>query len=306
MIHTKYRPTNLNEFIGNDAIKRALNRMIESGDFIHTMFCGEKGCGKTTLAYILAKAFGASPANIHDINCVHFAGVDSMRERLEMLSGSVFGYKKVLILDELHELSSKAQQVLLKPLESLKDILIIGCTTTTEKVIDTLLSRFKILRVQKLSDDESLELINRICEKENIKLSKQIKYLLVEKCEGIPRRLLIGIDTVRNVKDISDARVLLDYGVFDDEKDALDILKAVFTYKEWGEIKRVLVNVFKKNSNYESLRVGMMNLLSHRLLSDFSIPDRIDKMYDILKDHSGYPEKANLVMAVYKIFRLKE
>ena len=113
-MHIEYRPQTLDEIFGNKHIISVLKDM---GQFRPIMFEGMRGSVKTTLAYITAKMFGANDQTIEDINCVHFSKKEDMEGILEPLfKSSIFGDKKVLILDELHEVSPKAQQLLLKPL----------------------------------------------------------------------------------------------------------------------------------------------------------------------------------------------
>ena len=175
----EFRPTTLNDFVGNTRLKKFLKNISLVKPI---MLEGDTGLGKTTLAYILADMFGAPSENITDLNCVHFSKIEDMRERLTNLGkASLFGSKKVLILDEIHELSNKTQQVLLKPLELLSNnIFVIACTTTTQKVIPTLLGRFDRFRVQPLDNTESMTLINIVSSKIGIKIADKFKVLLIK------------------------------------------------------------------------------------------------------------------------------
>ena len=166
---TQYRPNKLDDVLGNKPVKKVITDMVKS-TFSHILLEGYRGCGKTTLAYVIADLFGADRQNITKINCVYMSGVDEMRNRLDGLNkSSIFGRKKVIILDEIHGLSKQAQQVFLTPLEELnKDSLVIACTTTTEAVNPMLLDRFKRLRVQPLNDDDAITLIKRVCKVEKI------------------------------------------------------------------------------------------------------------------------------------------
>ncbi len=302
-MHLKYRPKTFAEFVGNSYLKNSLQNMELNKPI---MFEGDAGLGKTTLAYILADKFGASPENITDLNCVYYSKVEDMRDRLDKLyKSSLFGNEKVLILDEIHELSPKTQQVLLKPLENLpNNVLVIACTTTTAKLIGTLVERFMRFKVQPLSSLESSELLDGICKRENILLQKWKKALLISKSEGVPRRLLIGLDKIKSVEDEVEAKYLLDMTSLEENGDALDIMKLIIGGRDWVHIKDVLSRALKNNSP-ESLRVGMLNLISSRLISDYlknkEEGERLSRAYDYLSN-TGYPEKSSLIVGLYRSY----
>lgn len=287
--------------IGNSILKKALlnysfNRPI--------MFIGTLGCGKTTLAhYVARELFKAPEENIRDINCVYFSKKDDMRHEIdELFRTSLFGRKKVLILDEIHGLSASkdSQQVLLQPLNELpKEILVIACTTSIEGIVPTLLSRFAQFRVSLLSEEESLELITKICTKENIELSKPIKALLIVKSAGIPRNIIIGIEKLRNVIDIDEAEYLLDAIELENSKDILDLLKPLLSRTAWDNLIPI-INKTLKTTTPSNIRVGLINLLGGRLLSKYNKEEYIPDLVDILLEAEGYPEKALLVSALYK------
>ena len=88
-MHIKYIPQKLEDFIGNKDLKAFLSNMINKGEFRPIMFEGIYGSGKTTLAHIVSRSFGAPMFNIYDVNCVYYSGVDSMRERLDELRRSI-------------------------------------------------------------------------------------------------------------------------------------------------------------------------------------------------------------------------
>ena len=298
-MHLKYRPQNFNEVLGNAYIKRVLQNMTE---YRPIMFEGEKGAGKTSLAYIVAKEFGAPPENVTDINCVHFSKIEDMRGRMESLGrSSIFGNKKVLILDEIHMLSLASQKVLLKPLENLpNNVLILACTTTTEKVVGPLLDRFIRLRVKALSKKESKQLVNSISKKEGIVLEKQIEVLLLEKSEGNPRRLLTNLAKLRSVSDIDEATYLLDTSIIE-EVDVLTLWRALSSGLAWSTCKVELQKLLKDNTP-ESIRIGLLNLISGKLMSNYLRNDiegkKLVTCSSILKKF-GFPEKAILIADVY-------
>ena len=299
-MHLKHRPKTFEEVVGNDHIKQVLKQWCENRTFNPIMFEGERGCAKTTLAHIVAKEFGAPDENITDLNCVHFSGVDNMRERMDSLhKSSLFGKYKVLILDEIHRLSAVTQQVLLKPLEALPpNILIIACSTEPNSLISTLLDRFVRFRVSLLNFTESEYLLSSVLAKEGITFPKWKKALLLEESEGNPRRILTGLSKIININDEEEVKYLLDLNNIEENSDILKLLRVFNTVNSWEPVKNELKICLKTNSP-NNIRVGLMNIISGSLMSNFPILKGI-KLYDNLIKAEVYPEKANLIMALYK------
>jgi len=277
--------------------------MIETGKFSHIMLEGSTGSGKTTIAYIIAAAFGAQ--SVDDVNCVHFSSINEMREKLDSLQKTSFLKRRVLILDEIHRLSAQSQDVLLKPLEGglASDVLILACTTTTEKLGKALLDRFKRLKVTPLSDKEAVQLIERIEKAEKIEIPKWKKALIVDKCEGVPRRILSGIEKVISIDDEKEVVFLLDLSELEEEnEDVLNLFKNLLAVQSWDKIKVLLKQVLKSTSP-DGIRIGLLNIIASRLMSDYSKEierERLGKVYEILSAPIFYPEKSNIIYLIFK------
>lgn len=306
-MHLKYRPETWEEVIGNSAIKKSLKSLTYKR---HILLHGTRGCGKTTLAYLVAKSYGANPVNIDVINCGVNNDVGGMRERIEKLNHStIFGNKKVLILDEIHLLSNPAKEALLLPLEEdTSNFLIIACTTEPSKLPGTLYDRFLDYKVQPLNDTESLQLLTWVCEQERITLSKELQLLLIEKVDGNPRRLLKGLTKVRDTQDIDEATYLLDIIEFEDDEDILNLFKLILlrNTSKLDSIKGCLSELLKTKSP-DSIRIGLMNIVAGHMMSAwFKTVNKkfLCTLYDNLMDAEGVPDKANLIHAIIKSVEL--
>jgi replication-associated recombination protein RarA len=304
---TKYRPTSLDEIIGNTPLKKVLRPMFESKKFTHILLEGTTGSGKTTLARIIGREFNAQ--SIDEINCVHFSSINDMREKINSLQMTSFLKKRVLILDEIHRLTPQSQDILLKPLEGgvAEDVLILGCTTTVEKLSPMLLDRFKRLKVTPLSDKEAVQLIERIEKAEGLQVPKWKKALIVSKCGNIPRRILSGLEKVASIDDEKEVIFLLDLNELDGEnEDVLDLFKNLLASASWDKIKEIIRKLLK-SLPIESIRVGLLNIAAARLVSDYGTleeKERLVKAYGILLPPMNFPEKATLVFNLFKIHLL--
>jgi DNA polymerase III gamma/tau subunit len=304
MLYKKYVPTTFDDIIGHNSIKKSVQELIKNANTFSILFEGERGIGKTTFAKVVTKEFGIDENNIFEINCVELSGKEDINNILSSFKkSSFFGSKKAIILDEIHELSPKAQQLLLIPLQELKDgEVIIACTTSTNKVKDTLLSRFSRYKLNPLSNKDITQLITGVCNSEDIKLSKPIKALLIEKSEGIPRQTLSNLEKLREVSDVDEARELLEISMLQEDPDVLQLFKLILSKRPWDEIKVELKSLLKTHSE-EAIRIGILNIYSGRMLSNwFDINNECDTVLNIrmnLKDPLQYPQKANLIMAIF-------
>ena len=136
-------------------------------------------CGKCSACVAFEK--GANP-NYREVDAATYSGVDSVRElqkfaRSGALSGS--GYK-VIVVDEAHDLSRQAQDVLLKTLEEARQGLVfILCTTAEDQVLGTIHSRSVLCRVTIPSLDQVLERLKWIANQEDIDIEDNALRLIV-------------------------------------------------------------------------------------------------------------------------------
>lgn len=176
--YRKYRPKSLDDYAG-EGIKRKVRAVMHPDNRAHLphfwFIHGTHGCGKTTLARILAKYFlcknpdeNGEPCGeceacrqieesliaegkdkdidgVTEVNASSTNGKDGLLEAFERASQSTFNNYNVLILDEIQKASDGAQQALLKPLEDIgDDFIVIMATTEPSKVLSTIRSRAQI------------------------------------------------------------------------------------------------------------------------------------------------------------------
>ncbi len=155
------RPKNLYEFIGHDkAIKNLTPQNL--------ILWGPPGIGKTTLAYILSEKWKKP---FFEMSAV-LSGKKEVKEILDKVTES--GLQYILFIDEIHAFNRTQQNIFLKHLEEGK-IILIGTTTENPsfEVISPLISRCKIIKLEKLNQDNLKEILKRairFCEEKNIKI----------------------------------------------------------------------------------------------------------------------------------------
>lgn len=158
----RMRPRTLHEFYGQGHLlgpDKALRKMIEADRVPSLILWGPPGCGKTTLAHILAQETKARFVFFSAI----MAGVKEVREIFKEAEETArAGHRTILFVDEIHRFN-KAQQDAFLPAVEKGLVTIIGATTENPsfEVIAPLLSRCRVLRLQQLQPEELSSLIRR-------------------------------------------------------------------------------------------------------------------------------------------------
>lgn len=207
------RPQSLNEFIGQDHLvgkNMPIRQMIESDTLYSLIFWGPPGCGKTTLARIIAKL---SKAKFHYLSAVS-AGksevrticeqadlerLNSHREQKLFASENSREIKRtVIFLDEIHRFN-KLQQDFLLPYVERGTITLIGATTENPsfEVNSALLSRSQVYVLKALTPEEILLIINQTIKKLNFKIDKKAKLFISEFSNGDARVAIGAIQIAR-------------------------------------------------------------------------------------------------------------
>ena len=217
----KYRPQNFSTVVGQAHITTTLKNAIKNNQLAHAfLFCGPRGVGKTTCARILAKtincenqtkdgeacnicnsciSFDAGTSlNIHELDAASNNSVDDIRSLVEQVRfAPQAGKYKVYIVDEVHMLSSSAFNAFLKTLEEPPPYAIfILATTEKHKILPTILSRCQIFDFKRITNNDTVEHLQEICDKESIKADKAALHVIAQKSEGCMRDSLSILDKI--------------------------------------------------------------------------------------------------------------
>lgn len=197
-LYRKYRPSSLEDVIGQDVVIKILKNAIVNDKVGHAyLFSGPRGIGKTSIAKIFAKTVNCTNPkdglacgkcdncktvetgfcpDIIEIDAASNNGVDEIREIKNKVNLVPNQLKyKVYIIDEVHMLSIGAFNALLKTLEEPPEhIIFILATTDPQKVPATVVSRCQCFEFHRIADDKIVERLKYVCDKEKIKLDDNV------------------------------------------------------------------------------------------------------------------------------------
>ena len=212
-LYRSERPERFNEIIGQKHIVRILQHQLETDNVSQAyLFTGTRGTGKTTTARILAKALNCTgnPADgqlpcgecesckaikegrfldVIEMDAASNNGVDDMRDLIDRVNyPPMVGRYKVYIIDEVHMLSTSAENAFLKTLEEPPEhVIFILATTNPEKVRETIRSRCMRLDFRRVSEDDLIEGMARICQRKQVNITRDALALVAQKADGSVR-----------------------------------------------------------------------------------------------------------------------
>jgi len=297
MLYQKYRPTSIEEMVGNKAEFETCAKLLKGGTRAF-LLCGASGCGKTTLARIAANMLNSE---VIEINSSDNRGIDTTREIIEMMRFKPLGDKKlVFILDEVHKATNDFQNALLKPLEDMQPYVyfFLG-TTNPEKLIKAIQTRCSRITFQNLAPKDLQILLERVAKGE--KASEWVNRLfpvIIDNCEGSARQALVLLEKVLQCKDEKEAESVL-YNLEAEDQNTIYLCRAVVNEGNWESCQKHLAALQGKDP--ENIRRAILGYASKVALSanaGLNVKNRgLAVLYVMRRDtfSTGFPGLVSLV-----------
>lgn len=206
MLYNLYRPSDFSEVKGQEDVLLTLKKQAAGGRFGHAyLLAGHRGTGKTTIARILSKAVNCEhpteigpckacesclaakdSMDIIELDAASNNGVDKIKEMMAQTKYRPVQMKnKVFIIDEVHNLSKAAFDVLLKPLEEPPSYCtFILCTTELHKIPVTVKSRCETYQFHPIDAAPMRERLKEVLAAQNATCEEDALNLIVRSANG--------------------------------------------------------------------------------------------------------------------------
>lgn len=288
----KYRSKNLDEYVGNEHIKKTITQYLGQNDIQNLIFYGPAGTGKTTLAKLIVNNLDCDYLYI---NASDERGIETIRDKVSgFASTASFKSLKVVILDEADFLTIQAQASLRNVIETFsRTTRFIMTCNYVERIIDPLQSRCQVLKVIPPSKGEVAAHIASIMategtvyEMEDLKTIVNQYYPDLRKC----------LNTVQ--LSTQDQKLVIDKSVLVSSNYMIQVLKELKNAKpNWRTIRQIITNanvndfeefyryLYNNASVYADGKEGMVAIYinEYSYQSNFRIDKEINAMALIQK-----------------------
>lgn len=227
--YRKYRPSSIHDYMGGK-VKSTVEARFKKAELRPQvmMISGPRGCGKTTFARLVSKYYlcqnpvdgnpceeceickeinetlivgdsGIEIPGVTEVNATINNKKEAIQELMEdAMQPPMFLPYKVIIFDECHEISTAAQNSLLKLIEDIPPhLIVIFATTDPQKVIEPVKSRCQItLEVSKQSVEDLADRLMYISKCENLKVSREALKMIARKGDRVPRECISLLENV--------------------------------------------------------------------------------------------------------------
>ena len=201
-------PLQLQRACGQEHVSTTLRQSVRLGRISHSyLFCGPRGCGKTTTARIIAKAANCldlqdgDPCNacavcqaisdgrfmdIIELDAASNRGIDEIRDIRDKVNfAPVQGRRKVYIIDEAHMLTDAASNAFLKTLEEPPaHVIFVLCTTEAHRILPTIISRCQRLDFRRIPSETVFGRLSEIAEAEGVSVEPAALRMIARYASG--------------------------------------------------------------------------------------------------------------------------
>ncbi|OAG27212.1 replication-associated recombination protein A [Thermodesulfatator autotrophicus] len=243
----RLRPKKISEFVGQKHLlgpNKFLSLCLARKKISSLILWGPPGCGKTTLARLLAKETNTRFIPISAVD----SGIKELRKALEQADKErSLGRQTILFIDEIHRFN-KAQQDFLLPYVEEGRIVLIGATTENPsfRVIAPLLSRVRVLPLKPLSREDLVLILKRALDSPQglkelkVQIEDEVLYYLADFAQGDARLALNFLEDLVMNFDENQPKLTL-------EKVKELELKKPLQYDQSGEEHYNLLSAFHKS-----------------------------------------------------------
>mgnify|MGYP006103669137 FL=1 len=287
----KYRPSKLENYVGNESIKKSIAKYLDQNDIQNLIFYGPAGTGKTTLAKIIVANLDCDHLYI---NASDERGIETIRDKVQGFA-SVASFKplKVVILDEADFLTIQAQASLRNIIETFsRTTRFIMTCNFVERIIDPLQSRCHVLKIVPPTKKDVARHLAWVLDQEKIRYEMQDLVPLINQYYPDLRKCIntIQLSTVDNDLKL-DKSILVSSNYIDkvintlSERDLkpnyrFTAIRQIIADANVDDFDELFKSLYTKASEYLPGKEGTASILinEHQYKANF----RIDKEINIM------------------------
>lgn len=290
----KYRPKEFCDVCSQNSVIKILEKQVETGNFKNCyLFSGASGCGKTTIARILANKINKGVGEPIEIDAASNNGVDNVRKIIDGADQrSLDSEYKIYIVDECHMLTTQAWNALLKTIEETpKYTIFMFCTTEYHKVPVTIQNRCQQYFLTRVPIKDIENRLYYICEQENFIAHPDGITHIAKLSLGSMRQAIAYLEKCKDYsKDITLDNVLTVLGDF--SYDVYFKLVNAVIDKNREEVINVIEDIYNKGNDLKlffDMFIGFVLDLTKYI---------IFKSFDVIKIPESYKDKIEYTINV--------
>lgn len=290
-LYRKYRSQSFDDLVGQDHVVKTLTNAVKAGTVAHAyLFTGPRGTGKTSTARLLAKAVNHVDDPESDLakqiasgNCMDVVEMDAASEsgvedvRRSIVEASNYQPTqlkyKVYIIDEVHDLSGKAFDALLKTIEEPPaHVIFVLATTEYHKVPPTIRSRCQRFTFHRAKISDLVSRLAYVTEKEGREAEDAALSVLARMADGSFRDALTLLEQVLLTSEgkVTVAHVYDQLGLIDDE--SIDSLASAIAEGDGESVLKILENFSNLGRDPRAVLDSMTYRLADLTRAAYGVP----------------------------------
>lgn len=285
----KYQPIYFNDFEMDNEIVELLNTLILM-DNLNILFIGDIGSGKSSLLNAMIKQYYSNyPAKKYDenilyINSLKEQGIQYYRNDVKTFCQTcslIKNKKKIVVLDDIDLINEQSQQVFRNCIDKYKhNVHFIASCTNGQKVIESLQSRFVIIKVKPLRQENLIKIMNKIIDQENIQIEPKAQEFILSIANNNAKILINYMEKMKLIN----------------EPITLDIAQQICTNISFVTFQEYIELLKTKNLN------SSIKLLYNLYDKGYSVMDILDTFFLFVKNTQCISEtiKYNIVPLLCK------
>ena len=287
----KYRPSKLENYVGNENIKKSISKYLEQNDILNLIFYGPAGTGKTTLAKLCVQNLDCDHLYI---NASDERGIETIRDKVQSFA-SVASFKplKVVILDEADFLTIQAQASLRNIIETFsRTTRFIMTCNFVERIIDPLQSRCQVLKIVPPTKKDVAKHLHWICNEESITHELNDLVPLVNQYYPDLRKCINTIQLSTMDGGANDLYLNLDQSILVSSNYIDKVITALSNKSKFNDVRQIIADanvddfdelfkaLYERASEYLPGKEGTAAILinEHQYKANFRIDKEINTM----------------------------